>query len=242
LKVVTRTALGLGAALVLGVAAAAGAAPPPSSLAAVGGLPKLPAGAPGAIAIVLQGPYGSYSPGTILPVVLRNNTKRPVTGIHVTGPALDPKGRVLADGVEDEIQPTTVPPGGLAIGFVRFGGANLAKGTRFKLVVTDTPAAADLGFTKQVDVPITSLRFARGRLTGIATNTTRKKVSRPVVVLAACFDRAGRLITLAKALGAKNSAAAGGKIPFTVDFTGGGKRPAPACKHVLASMTGYSEL
>ena len=237
-----RTALGLGAALVLVAAAAAGAAPPPSSLAAVGGLPKLPAGDPGAIAIVVQGPYGSYSPGTVLPVVLRNNTKRPVSGIHVGGSAIDPKGRVLADGAEDEIQPTAVPPGGIAIGFVRFGGANLPKRTRFKLVVTDTPSAANVGFTKQVDVSITSLRFARGKLTGTGVNTTRKKVSRPVVVLAACFDRAERLITLAKAFGAKNSAAPGGKIPFSVDFTGGGKRPAPACKHVLASMTGYSEL
>ena len=240
--VVTRTALGLGAVLVLGVAAAAGAAPPPSSLAAVGGLPRLPAGAPRAIAIVLQGPYGSYSPGTVLPVVLRNNTKRPVTGIHVGGPAIDPKGRVIADGEEDEIQPAVVPPGGLAIGFVRFGGANVPKGTRFKLTVTDTPAAADVGFTKQVDLSIAALRFARGKLTGTATNTTRKKVSRPVVVLAACFARTGKLITLAKSFGAKSSAVAGGKIPFNVDFTRGGKRPAPACKHVLASMTGYSDL
>jgi hypothetical protein len=239
---VTRAALGLGAAVLLGAVAGAGAAPPPSSLAAVGGLPKLPAGAPGAIALVLQGPYGSYSPGTVLPVVLRNNTKRAVSGIHVAGSAVGPKGHVIATGADDEIQPTVVPAGGLAIGFVRFGGANLKKGTRFKLIVTDTPAGANVGFTKQVDVSIASLRFARGQLAGTAKNTTRKKVSRPVVVLAACFDRAGRLITFAKAFGAKSSAAVGGRIPFSVDFTRGGKRPAPACKHVLASMTGYSEL
>ncbi len=238
---VTRTAVGFGVALVLG-AAAAGAAPPSSPLAATGGLPKLPAGAPGTVAVVLQGAYGSYSPGTVLPVVLRNNTKRPVFGLHVSGQALDPKGRVLADAVEDEIQPTAVPPGGLAIGFVRFGGANLPKGTRFKLIVTDTPAEANVGYTKQVDLSIAALRFARGQLTGTGVNTNRKKVSRPVVVLAACFDRAGKLLTFAKAFGAKNNAAVGGKVPFTVDFTRKGKQPAPACKHVLASMTGYSEL
>ena len=104
--------------------------------------------------------------------------------------------------------------------------------------MTHTPAAVNVGFTKQVDRSIASPRFARGKLTGTGVNTTRKKVSRPVVALAACFDRAGRLITLAKAFGAKNSAAVGGKIPFSVDFTGGGKRPAPACKHLLASIYG----
>ena len=190
---------------------------------------------------MLQGPYGSYSPGTVLPVVLRNNTKRTVTGIHVTGPAIDPKGRVIADGADDEVQPTAVPPGGLAIGFVRFGGANFPKGTRFKLTVTDTPAAATSG--SQNRSTCRSHRFAsRAGSHGHGVNTNRKKVSRPVVVLAACFDRVGRLVTFAKAFGAKNSAAAGGRIPFSVDFTRGGKRRPPACRHLLASMTGYSEL
>ena len=210
-------------------------------LATIGGLPKLPAGAPGTISVVAQGRYGSYSPGTILPVVVRNNSKRSVTRIHIAGPALDPKGRVIVNGQDDGIQPSVVPPGGLAIGFVRFGGANLPAGTRFKLTVTDTPPEAVTGFSKEVDVPITTVRYARGQVVGTATNTTRKRVSRPIVVLAACLSRSGELVTFAKGLGSRG-ATAGQAIPFTVDFTRRGAQAAPACAHVLVSMTGYSEL
>jgi hypothetical protein len=238
-----RGALGVCAAVLAAWAAvSAGAASPPSPLATVGGLPKLPAGAPGKIAVVAQGKYGSYSTGTVLPVVVRNNTRRAVTGIHVAGSAVDAKGNVVAGGEDDGAQPVTVPPGGLAIDFVRFGGANLPTSTRFKLIVTDTPSEAVTGFSKQVDISIPSVRYTRGKVVGTAKNTTRKRVSRPVVVLAACFNRSNALVTLGKAFGARSSAGVGQTIPFSVDFTRGGKRPAPACAHVLVSMTGYSNL
>ncbi len=234
-----RMTAGVGAACLL-AAAAAGAAPPPSYLATIGGPPKLPAGAPGTISVAAQGRYGSYGPGTILPVVVRNNSKRPVGGIHISGTALDGKGRVLAPGQDDGIQPAVIPPGGLAIGFVRFGGTNPPAGTRFKLFVTDTPLDANVGFSKQVDVPITALRYARGHVVGVGTNSTRKKVTRPIVAMAACFSRSGKLVTFAKAFGSKTSVPVGQKVPFDVDFAR--KGPAPACAHVVASMTGYSEL
>ncbi len=224
------------------MAVSAGAAPAPSPLATVGGLPKLPAGAPGKISVVAQGAYGTYSPGTVLPVVVRNATKRAVTGVHVAGSALDAKGNVIVGGEDDGAQPAIVPPGGLGIDFVRFGGKNLKKGTRFELIVTDTPSEAVTGFSKQVDIPIVQVRYARGHVTGTARNTTRKKVSRPVVVLAVCFNRANKLVTLAKAFGKRSSAAPGKTIPFDVDFTLHGKRKAPVCAHVLATMTGYSDL
>jgi hypothetical protein len=237
-----RGALGLCAAFLTACATVSAGAAPPSALATVGGLPKLPAGTPGTISVVAQGKYGSYSPGTILPIVIRNNTKRPVTGVHVTGSAVDPKGHVIAGGEDDGAQPVVVPPGGLALDFVRFGGANLPASTRFKLIVTDTPPEAVTGFSKQVDVSIPAVRYARGKVVGAAKNATRKRVSRPVVVLAACFSRSSVFVDFGKAFGARSSAAAGQTIPFSVDFTRGGKRRAPACAHVLVSMTGYSNL
>lgn len=227
-------------AFLLAVAAAA-AAPPPGPVAAIGGLPKLPPGPVGQIAVVAQGPYSVYSTGKVLPVVIRNNTKRPVSGVHIAALAVDPKGRDLAPGEDDGIQPAVVPPGGVALGFLRFGGTNLPASTRYRFTVTDTPAGANVGFSAERDL-VVSGRYTGGHVAGTGTNTTRKRLTKPFVVLAACFDRAGRMLTFGKGFGAKAPAAPRKIVPFDIDFTRRGKLPAPACKHVLVSMIGYGAL
>ena len=204
----------------------------------MGGLPKLPAGKPGTISVVAQGRYGTYSPGTILPIVIRNSTKKPVTGVYVTGTALDPKGRTLADGQDEGVQPAIIPPGGLALSFVRLGGS-LPAGTRFKLTAAETPAGVDTGYSTATDMAVGGLRYARGKVTGTGTNTTRKKVYKTFDVLAAGFDRSGTLVAFGKTFGRKTEAAPGQKVPFTVAFSSRGR--APACAHVLVSMIAQSQ-
>jgi hypothetical protein len=227
----------LASALVAGSAGIAVATPP---LAEIGGPPKLPAAKRGTLGVVAAGPFGTYSPGRILPVVVHNNTKRAASEVHVAASALDAKGRILANGQDEGFEPASVPPGGLALGFVRFGG-NVPANARFTFEVTDTPAGVDVGFSQQLDLPVGGARYARGHVTGTGTNTTRKKVYRSFDVFAACFSRAGKLVTFGKAFGSKPSAAPGQKIPFDVDFTRGGKAPAPACAHVLVAMIGHSQ-
>ncbi len=229
----------LGATCLAGcVAAAAAAGPPPSPLGVIGGLPKLPAGKPGTISVVAQGRYGLYSPGTVLPVVIRNSTKRPVTGVYVTGTALSPKGRTLADGQDEGVQPAVIPPAGLALAFVRFGG-NLPAGTRFKLTAAETPAGVDTGYSSPTDMAVTGLRYARGQVTGTGANTTRKKVYKTFDVFAACFDRSGVLVAFGKTFGRKAEAAPGQKVPFALAFARSGS--APVCAHVLVSMIAQSQ-
>jgi hypothetical protein len=218
----------------------AAAAAPPSSPTAIGGQPRLPVAKPGTLAVVVAGPFGTYGPGRILPIVVHNNTKRAASEVHAAASALDAKGHIVAGGQDEGFQPAHVPAGGLALGYVRFGGS-VPAGARFSFQVTDAPAGVDVGFSQQIDMPITGARYARGHVTGSGTNPTRKKVYRSFDVLAACFSRAGKLVTFGKAFGSKPSAGPGAKVPFDVDFTRGGNAPAPACAHVLVSMIAHSQ-
>jgi len=236
---VARGRLLLGATCLAGCASAAAVAaagPPP--IGVLGGLPKLPAGKPGTVSVVAQGAYGQYSPGTVLPVVIRNATTKAVSGLYVTGTALSPKGHALADGQDEGVQPAVVAPGGLALAFVRFGGS-LPAGTRFRLTVAETPAGLDTGYSSPTDMPLSGLRYLRGQLTGTGTNTTRRKVYKTFDVFAACFDRSGALVAFGKTFGKKAEAAPGQKVPFTLVF--GRRGSPPVCAHVLVSMIAQSQ-
>jgi hypothetical protein len=198
---------------------------------ATGGTPAF-AGTPHKVTVVKTGVYGNT-----LPVLIKNNTPVAVKSIKLSGMAYT-GGKLVVTGSDQGIQPAVVPPGELAFGYVYFNGKKLAPGTKFKINVSSKPASQD-EFIDTVDVPLTSVRYAGGNLVGIGVNPSKKKISGPLSVYAICIDAAKQIVKLETGSADADDLPPKGQAPFTLDLTSYGTAPAPKCRYLLVSMTGY---
>jgi hypothetical protein len=215
------------------VASAASEMAPKPGLATIGGTPKY-GGAPGRVAVVTMGKYD----GNILPVLLKNNTKRTVADVSLSATASTASGKLLVSGEDQGVQPENIPPRGLAMAYVYFDGKKLPANAKYKITVDSTPAS-EVDFQSNIDVPIKTVRYAGGSVVGLAVNTSSKKISGPLSVYAMCISSTKRIVRFASDYADRDDIPPRGQAPFTVDMTSYGTEPAPRCRYVLVSMRGY---
>lgn len=202
----------------------------------VGGTPPNLANGDGEIALVAVGPYDTDT--QTLPYVLRNNTDTVIASVHVTGTAYDTNDQLVATGQDQGINPDAIPPGGLAVGYVYFG-ADLPDQTSYELETSGLPLA-EVEFGGRADLTITNARITDGRIVGFGTNMTEATVTGQISFAAVCFDGTSAITRYVQAYGDKDQAAAGERVPFSIDLTDFGTSRPLLCDGWLLAGTGYA--
>jgi hypothetical protein len=213
------------------LAATATAATAPTPLKAIGGQPKLPAGKHGAISVVAVGTFDN-----VLPIVLRNATRNPVSDVKITATAYS-NGKLVTTGSDQGSEPATVQPGGLVIAYVYFSHKP-PPGATYRFNVSSKPGGSSS--LSNVNLRITTARYVDGQLVGIAKNMTKAEISGPLSVYATCFGSKGKVLAMESGFSDADDAAPGAEAPFTLDFTRYGTHPKPACRQILVAMSGYN--
>lgn len=149
----------------------------------------LPAGEPGTISVVATGPYN----GTILPVVLRNNSGKTAIRLKLSGRVRDSSGALIASGEDQGIDPRVVPPGGLAFGYVYFGGAKFDSSTSTVEIRADAETGVEEDYFKSLE--ITEVNLVGGQLIGIARNDSTKNVTGPISADVLCLTADGAVLS-----------------------------------------------
>lgn len=209
---------------------------PASDYMFVGGTPPNLANGDGEIAVVAIGRYDTDT--QTLPYVLRNNTDTVIASVHMSGTAYDTNDQLVATGQDQGINPDAIPPGGLAVGYVYFG-ADLPDQKSYELETSGIPLA-EVEFGGRADLTITDARIADGRIVGFGTNMTEATVTGPISFAAVCFDGTSAITRYVQAYGDKDQAAAGERVPFSIDLTDFGTSRPLLCDGWLLAGTGYA--
>lgn len=155
--------------------------------------PDFPTGAEGKVDIVSSGPIVATSGGTTVPVALRNGTADPITGIDVTGAAVDAAGKILASGRSQGFSPASVPSGGVSLGYVYFDlNTKLPANAKIEFTVASKPLEGKPYFQ---DLKVDQANAVGGAITGKATSTSDNTVKGPFGVHLTCFDQKGALLS-----------------------------------------------
>jgi hypothetical protein len=219
------------------------ASPPPRDARAspyVGGnaSPRLPAGAPGRLSVVARGP-GQSAVGTVIPVVVRNNTARTAIRISVSASALSASGRLLATGKDQTLNPNVVKPGEIAFGIVYFEDVNLPASARFRFNLTST-APANVQFENIRDLIVLNSNRIQERVVGMLRNGYPVRVTGPIGASVACFSPSGRLLYIAEDFTDQEQVGPHGTLPFQVGTTPPYGTSGLSCTKYLVGASGFT--
>ena len=199
--------------------------------------PTFPAGTKNELSVVANGPYSDRT--NIVPVVVHNNTSRPVTAVEVQGSARDANGALVGSGSSQGIQPAAIPPGGIGIGYVYFGDAPNA--TQFSFTASAKPSKgpgrdffAGLQITENNETEGERYGTNRGQIIGTVVNPLTVTVTGPISVLALCLDPAGNPTTTVSGFAEGDDLAAGSTTTFSLDFYD------QTCPSYLVGASGYN--
>lgn len=172
----------------------------------------LPHGDPGLV-VVLAGPPGTFG---VVPIVIRNNTDTPAYNIELSATARDAAGAILGTARGDDITPSYVPPGGVAIGRVLFQDTPLDGAT----IEYNITASGDPGFIfTRRDLVIEEHQLVNGNVVGLSVNNHSTALNLTKVIVM-CFD--DDLIPSAVRFDFtdQDRVEAGAELPFSVDLLG----------------------
>lgn len=192
--------------------------------------PTYPAGPTGKIDVVASGPIvDRLTQTSVVPVVVRNGTQKMVTSIDVTGAAMDGSGKIVGSGKSLVFSPTTVPAGGVALGFVYFDPM-IPGDAKIKFTVRSKPR---MGKPYALDLKVDQANLVGDTITGMATNNHSQPVKGTFAVNITCFDQTGKL--LASELGSASpeaDLAPGQSVTYQVDLHG------TPCPEFLVGVSG----
>lgn len=210
----------------------ASVAPATSSKLNIHGKVQVPDGEDGELSVVVVGKPDPQA-GSV-PVIVRNRTPEPLSGIEVTGTTRDAAGKLIGSGSSQGFAPELLGPGEWAVGYVYFDGAKLTSETKYDLTATGTAPDESGG---SVDVEIVEVSATAGtysdQLVGIVKNATDSEVSGPISVMVGCFDNSGSLESTQSGFAESDPLAAGGTSSFSVDLFDG------PCKNWAVGASGY---
>ncbi len=188
----------------------------------------LPGGEPG-LTVVTAGPSSTFG---VLPIVIRNNTDTPVYDIDLSATARDEAGSVLGTGSGDDIVPTYVPPGGLAIGRVLFGDTPLDDAAIEYLITADEGAG---GLFSRRDMTVIEHNWVGESVAGVLFNPhdTALDLTKTVVM---CFDDAYIPTDVRVEFTDQDRVEAGAELPFSV----GMRAEATECGRYLIVGSGWA--
>ncbi len=155
--------------------------------------PQFPAGVAGQVSVVYQAPISAQQNGTVVPIVLDNNSSHAVAHVDISGTAKDASGKVVGSGDSQGTSPSEIKPGQWTLAFIYFqSGDNLSPSDRLSFNVKTSPA--DMSPYNTAAVQVTQANVSGSSITGGVQNTTGKVVIGPISVDAYCFDASGHLV------------------------------------------------
>jgi len=188
----------------------------------------LPGGEPGLTVVTA----GSASTFGVVPIVIRNNSDDPVYDIELSATARDEAGSVLGTGSGDDIVPSYLPPGGLAIGRVLFGDTPLDGATIEYLIAADEGS----GFLfRRRDLTVIEQNWVGESVAGVMVNTheTALDLTKAVVM---CFDDNYTPTDVRVEFTDQDRVEAGAELPFAVDM----RADATVCGRYLIVGSGWA--
>jgi hypothetical protein len=163
---------------------------PQSTLLRGNAHPHYPAGTPGRIGVVYQAPIQPKSVGTLVPIVLRNNTSAAVAHVQVSATAKDQGGKIVASGSSQGTDPSAIEPGQWALAYIYFEpGSGLAPDDTLSFTFQSMPASTDSFNTATIQV--TQANLSGSSIAGGVQNTTGHPVQGPISIHAYCLSSAG---------------------------------------------------
>jgi hypothetical protein len=165
-------------------------APTQSSFLAGNAHPQFPAGPAGKVSVVYQAPISPQQNGTVVPIVLDNNSSKAVAHVDISGTAKDASGKIVGSGDSQGTSPSVIMPGQWALAFIYFqSGDGLSSSDTMSFSVNTSQA--DTSSYNTAAIQVTQANMSSGSLTGGVQNTTGHVVTGPISVDAYCFDANG---------------------------------------------------
>lgn len=176
----------------------------------------LPAGDPGVAAVVAVGaPVGS-----LVPLVVRNNTGADVFLRNVLGTARDAAGTLVASAQVSSFSPYLLRSGQVAVGFVNFGFSGLPVDATFEFAPDVQPVAT--GRSERQDVEIVEISVQGNRIVGLVRAREDLGVRGTISVVGVCFDADGSVRGYYNAYANKDALAPGETAGFDARIEGTG--------------------
>ena len=175
--------------------------------------PALPDGEPGKLSVIVAGKFD----GSVVPVIIRNNTDTPVTRVTVSATAHEGSGAMLGAGGDQGFNPYLVMPGEITMGYVYFSDADFPEDVTFDYEVSASKYDPNDSFGA-LDLDVTKANIVGKNVIGILTNNSNKAVSGPIGAVVYCFDGNGNLLDYHSDFTDKENADPGGTIPFQVNL------------------------
>lgn len=198
--------------------------------------PVLPVGRPGVVALISEGARMDQSGE--LPVVVRNNTSHTVARITAAGTIKNASGKLIATGSDQGFMPNLVQPGEIAFGYIYFQNSNVAipPGGKINIQVGSTLASQD-SFENIRDLKVENTNFTTGesgsQVLGQAVDQYRYRISGPISVDVACFDKAGHVLDVDSDFASPDNLMSGQTASYTVSLTS-------RCPIYLAAASGFT--
>lgn len=184
--------------------------------------PVLPAGKSGVVALVSEGARTDQSGS--LPVVMRNNTSHTVARITASGTIQNASGKLIATGSDQGFMPNLVQPGGIAFGYIYFQdpSASIPPGGKVSIQLGSTPASQDAYENiRELKVENTNLTVGESgkQILGQAVDQYHYRISGPIGVDVACFDKTGRVLDVDSDFASPDNLMPGQTASYTVSLT-----------------------
>jgi hypothetical protein len=198
--------------------------------------PVLPIGKPGVVALVSEGARIDQSGS--LPIVVRNNTSHTVARITASGTIQNASGKLIATGSDQGFKPNVVQPGEIAFGYIYFQNFNLAipPGGKVSVQLGSTAASQDayenIRELKVENTNLTGGEFGK-QILGQAVDQYRYRISGPIGVDVACFDKTGRVLDVDSDFASPDNLASGQTASYTVSLTS-------RCPVYLVAASGFT--
>jgi hypothetical protein len=139
---------------------------------------------------VYQAPIQPKPVGTLVPVVLRNNTSAAVAHVQVSATAKDQGGKIVASGSSQGTDPSAIEPGQWALAYIYFEpGSALTPDDMLSFTFQSMPASTDSFNTATIQV--TQANLSGSSIAGGVQNTTGHPVQGPISIHAYCLSSAG---------------------------------------------------
>lgn len=195
--------------------------------------PDLPDGEAGRLSVVATGKYrvSRFSDSTTIPLVVRNNTTKPVVRVSVLAAAYSTDGQLFAIGSDQGFGPKYVAPGEITMGYIYFSDAKLPQDARVEYEIT---ARAIDSMENIGDLEVVDCNRVENRIMGVLKNAYNSAVHGPIEVCVYCFDENGDLLDYYSDYTDKDQTEAGDSILFQVEM---GK---DACPVYLVFGAGYA--
>lgn len=192
-------------------------------------------GAPGKVDVVATGPIISGYGGISAPIAVRNNTTDTISSVDVTGAATDAAGKIIGSGQSQGFNPSSIPPGGVALGFVYFEpNTQVTADSKIEFTVASRPVTGKPYFR---DLKVDQANIAGENVTGKATNASDDRLSGPYSVHVTCFDEKGAMLDRLTGYASPSAdIAAGQSVTFQIGLAG------KACPSFLLGVSGYESL